>query len=378
MDEFFSMLKRIGEHGKRPVPFLPASYKESLPDKDALIETQEATGEVLQDAVGTGWYIAYKDSSGSSSRRRISVNRITVINENLYLNAYCHSRQAPRQFKVANISEAVDLATGEVLDTSAIISNRFTALLKLLHSDPRINSNDALKACRHGLNILAFLSRCDGHMHPAEEDVMIRWIDDAFFYFELDQTVLLNHIRRLYPTNETYLESIQKFYNFRSNKSAEKFRDYAMRLIEADGVIVAEEARSAAILPDKKPLTPAKKNVAAEQGRNPYLFFDKDFFPPLSMIICLSDGGNFQLMLSSLREFESWDKVPTIRAHGYATRINVSQKKSHSGLKTFYCTPIDVSLKNGNTYVNKIEYKAGIYCDFFDLLKNRLKRDFSD
>lgn len=231
----------LAETAQAPQPKRPKSAIAKVPQSDDEETDLSDATPIADEAVGTAWFIAYTSASNEESERQITIRQIVNKAGITYIIAYCHERNALRQFKLDRISAAHDLATGEILESQQAILNHFTALARCLHSNTKKNAEMAIKDCQNALNILTFLSRCDGQYHPQEEEIILQYIGDQWFEYDLDEATLLLHVRRLYPDTQTYLDAIKSLSHFKSEKHRNKIFRYAMSLIEADGTITADE-----------------------------------------------------------------------------------------------------------------------------------------
>lgn len=220
-----------------PMPPVPKQRKIRLPKEDEDHDVDKAD-LASDEPAGTAWFIIYEGSNGDDSERRITIRNVVQTGEILYINAFCHERSALRKFRLDRIIEATDLATGEVLTEYPDLLSNFT---KLLPKDADGITHAVLREAKHALNILAFLSRCDGQYHPAEEDVIFKYIADEFFDREIDESLVIKHVRKLYPDHDTYLTSIRAIYPFKGEKYLKKVVRYGAQLIAADEVIMDEE-----------------------------------------------------------------------------------------------------------------------------------------
>ena len=115
--------------------------------------------------IGQALLLHYVNAKQEVSRRRVTVRKITQGGGAFYLNAYCHERKAPRNFRVDRIVELIDVATGEVL-TGAEAEE----LLQRLPFQPERSNHEPtrelLRDERSALQVLVFLARADDHLHP--------------------------------------------------------------------------------------------------------------------------------------------------------------------------------------------------------------------
>lgn len=77
---------------------------------------------ILADGLDWQVEIVYVDSAHKESKRRITVHRIygRVPEVPTYIEGYCHIRKSARTFKVENIMQLTNLATGEIVKNAGL------------------------------------------------------------------------------------------------------------------------------------------------------------------------------------------------------------------------------------------------------------------
>jgi len=226
--------------GKMPMPEpeIPARRNVKLAQDD---NENEETSEDIADSISSALFIAYKNSKGETSERRISVKTVSrSAAGNIMVGAYCYEREAFRHFRADRIIEAVDLATGEIIDTQVAILESFGIVEKELASDPKTATRAALRKCRHGMNVLVYLARCDGHFHHDEENTVIHYLMEECFDCEFHDEYLLARIRKLYPDTDAFFDSLD-YLEENGPNALDKIARYAARPVQADGQIASEE-----------------------------------------------------------------------------------------------------------------------------------------
>lgn len=220
----------------------PKGFQPKLPPEDAHGFAGE--GEVVGESVnGLSVIIEYRDARGAASLRQISCIRIENAKRKRYLRAFCHYRRALRMFLLDRIDSVLDAETGEFLAAGSDYFGQYT--------DDRISTSPpgwGLSPVRRadlgaGLTVLTFLSRCDGEMHPAEMDeietFVAAWWVRAEIRAEIPEADILSYARRLAPDVEAFVLAAQRVWA--SPVLTALIAGYARRVIEADGVIAAEE-----------------------------------------------------------------------------------------------------------------------------------------
>ncbi|MBF0325548.1 MAG: WYL domain-containing protein [Alphaproteobacteria bacterium] len=232
VDPIFARLERLT---RTPPPPGAGGFAVHVPVVEA-DDGQEEEGCDLLDVVGLALGIVYQGASGQETRRRITVSSLVSRGDAVLVNAWCHERQAFRQFRLDRIGEVVVLATGEVFDDAA-------AFFDGLHGrDP---TAEALAGCRHSLQILAYLARCDGHLHPDEQEQIIDFIlSTAPDPSCLDEVRLRRHVAALYPDPATYAKALRAL-RLSGGDQVRRLGRYVQRVLDADGILDDAEFEAA-------------------------------------------------------------------------------------------------------------------------------------
>jgi hypothetical protein len=146
-----------------------------------------------------------------------------------------------RCFRADRIIEAVDLFTGEIFDPAALREHFWIENEAETEASPRAQTKQALHECRHALNILVYLARCDGFFHPEEENIIINYIATECFTCNFDDEFLLKRVRSHYPDMDTFFNSLD-YLRECAPDSLKKIGKFAAQLVQADDVISVEEA----------------------------------------------------------------------------------------------------------------------------------------
>lgn len=232
MTELDTIIATLEQRGERaiPAPPAPASFSVHIGEHEEG-GTFEAGNEVL-DVVGLALGITYVDSRGEESRRRITVRSLSERHGVLMLNAYCHERDAVRQFRVDRIEEIAVLSTGEIIEDAA----EFFASLS-----GRDHTAEVIAGCRHALQVLTFLARCDGHLHPAEQDQIVEFvINTGLRPLEVDEQRVRQHVSALYPDKTTYLQSLRAI-RFCGGEQMRQLSRAIRKVLDDDGVLDGRE-----------------------------------------------------------------------------------------------------------------------------------------
>jgi len=106
--------------------------------------------------------ILYVDSKGKEKERDITCRRLDGYGHATHIHAYCHAREAPRMFKIENIREVMDLATGEMVEAKRHF--------EMLAATGALPFED--KGFADFTKITLFMAKCDGDYHPLEADAL--------------------------------------------------------------------------------------------------------------------------------------------------------------------------------------------------------------
>lgn len=183
----------------------------------------------------------------ASNMRLITCRRYERIGEASYVGAVCHAAHGYRQFRCDRIQTVYDASTGEALGDGAFFE-RFS-----LDSQRDRASTWGLPPSRKatliaGLNVLAFMARCDGRWHPLETEVIESFVCSLWLRKEWDGEPPLDeivaHAQRLSPDGGIFFHSLKHYAQ--SSTSTKLLCRAIGDLIEADGVICSSEAGWAA------------------------------------------------------------------------------------------------------------------------------------
>lgn len=229
-------------HGLRVVPAAPLDFTPSLPAYDFDEDEQEfdELSPDLEGVAGIGCIITYADCKGSVSIRRVTCRKLSDHGAVLYLQGFCHERQALRTFRLDRMVEVACGITGEVFVPGILFFQRFAvthdggaAVGFGLH--PRLSAD-----LRAGLNVLAFLAKVDGKVVP-EERVVLRQFCQSFALRyadgEFDYDGVCEYAAKLAPDAETFYVSIERLTRPTAPEGLKGLtRQVAGHMIDADGL----------------------------------------------------------------------------------------------------------------------------------------------
>lgn len=191
-------------------------FSESADSPDTIPESLHQSEPAWQpDAVaGRNLVIFYLDARGARSERQVRCRHLADNKGVLHLAAWCELRNQVRSFRVDRITEVFDALSGESLGSG------------LTWAEGRAPDRRNASGYRFGLsphdygdlnaalNVLAFVSRCDGDQHEGEIEAMIGfasgWWMRRELVHELDESALVEWIERLAPDAETFFVSLHR------------------------------------------------------------------------------------------------------------------------------------------------------------------------
>ncbi len=231
---------------KVTLPPLPNrdNWQPKLPATDESVLLQ---GAIVEEGVGFCAAISYVDAKGVESERRITIKDVYKDAGDYRIDAWCHERNAWRQFLGSRIINYSDAVTGEVWDTADAVMQRLILLADHAENDQGIYTTRLLRQTRPSINILLFLARCDGHLHPAEIDAVLRHVDRCSDGRRYDEQRVDRLVRKQRPEQTVFLTSLKKIIRTEPKWLGHIVRD-AKQVIEADEIIASEEAKYGAEL----------------------------------------------------------------------------------------------------------------------------------
>lgn len=223
-------------------PKLPAEMAVLLPgaDADPLPSPEDVEVDVnVGQAVG----IEYQDSAGAFSRRVVTILRVKPGPEALLAVTWCYMRAAYRSFRVDRITALIDLQTGTIESERDDIERAFAILLQTRLADGYETTRMVIDRAGPAINILTYLSRCDGRVHPGETQAILSFLDAIAtdLNLPLNETVARRLAARMHVTPEMFNRSLNRLA--RLDATTERRLMLAIRrLVDADGWLAPEEA----------------------------------------------------------------------------------------------------------------------------------------
>lgn len=187
-------------------------------------------GEAV-DVVPAVFHLTYEDSGGQISERVVTVRRIERKLSGFYLHGFCHLRRAARCFAVDRVVECFDITTGELFgDPPAFFGSH------PLYTDPRQPEQEAIRLCRHELNILTVVGASDGLFDPDEQDVVLRHVYDRSDHLVLDEATVRGSLALMAPDRAAFDGALWQMGRFKAG-DAVALRRSLRKLVDSDGVL---------------------------------------------------------------------------------------------------------------------------------------------
>lgn len=240
--------------GHWSAPRFPAAFHPLLAPGDQEAEPVAPAGNRALGAVagqkmaGMTFGIEYK-SGKNQTRRRITVKNVEQSEDGkTTIRAHCYETGRVLTFHSDRIMAFWDWATGDVVkDLNGYLAH-LGHLAEGTSKTPRPDQEWALDLIRDGLRILMFLARADGVLDAAELAVIADYIrvrcQEVRPALAADSPgLLLDYARRQHPDIETFSACIHRLCERSCGRVLDLTLDTAQRVIQADGVLHAEEIR---------------------------------------------------------------------------------------------------------------------------------------
>jgi hypothetical protein len=221
---------------EHPAPAAPPGFVAHLPENDDRHARSEHFEE--SDIVGQSFLLEYEDATGAVSKRRITVRGLTATSDgHLCVTAMCWERNAIRSFRTDRMLSLAHVTTGELISDPL----RFFAdyARDILPSD---STTEILKIARPGMRALLFLARCDGSVHPAELDVIRKYVDEIAAGRAYDWHIALEFLKKQHPDRSLAKTSLKCMWH-KPDEAGRLLRACA-NLVRADGIVVDAETAS--------------------------------------------------------------------------------------------------------------------------------------
>ncbi|HEX8663739.1 MAG TPA: WYL domain-containing protein [Beijerinckiaceae bacterium] len=129
--------------------------------------------------------VEYQDAAGAASERTIHVRDVFELSGNIYVDAHCYLRDAPRRFRADRITMAASARTGEVIPDPF----EFFAHMARVQREPFVSHGRAARpkaqelkrlreSTRPAFVLLIGMARSDGRFCQAEKEVFSRLVGE--------------------------------------------------------------------------------------------------------------------------------------------------------------------------------------------------------
>ena len=174
--------------------------------------------------------------------RLITGRRYDLIGDKAYVGAVCHTAGGYRQFRCDRIDAVMDAYSGEVLGNGSYF-DQFEIDGRRERAPSWGLTPGRKRLLVSGLNVLAFMARCDGRWHPLETEPIERFVCSLWLRKEWPGeppiSDILSHAQRLAPDSDVFFRSLTPFVG--STTSMSLLRRAVAELIEADGIVCSSE-----------------------------------------------------------------------------------------------------------------------------------------
>ena len=171
---------------------LPQLQPEPPKEREIMLQTSAQESDIAQAAYNSvmekrvdyapqtseQYTLIYKDAIGNVTRRVIDLQGF-MWEGNFYIVAYCHLRNAQRQFSLDRIVSLYDSSGNK-------IQNPKEYFLALYKQTPKYKTENALKEKAEQLSLLVFLARADGTMRKNEREIILKYLDSQIQDLDLD------------------------------------------------------------------------------------------------------------------------------------------------------------------------------------------------
>lgn len=115
--------------------------------------------------------IKYMNANGKLSQRLVDVCRFTHSPESNFVG-FCHKRGMVRTFSFVNVLEVTDGVTGEILNPASL----HDFLYGIYSQSPEHELDEFIKEHQRIIEILEYMSFCDGKSVISERRAIVSWI----------------------------------------------------------------------------------------------------------------------------------------------------------------------------------------------------------
>lgn len=143
--------------------------------------------------------IRYIDSSGDHSERIVDVRECDTSAPDGYLNGFCHMRGSIRTFRIDRIESAIDLDSGELIQSLT----EYAA--KKYEESPVFAVDQLFENHSDALRVLFYIAKADGRFTAKEKDIYLEYCRSVYPDGRLDVNAIDNVLKWVdVPTMHTY------------------------------------------------------------------------------------------------------------------------------------------------------------------------------
>jgi hypothetical protein len=216
--------KKLGINGGFAPPKPTENVRGSLPVKPIASSISALVG------------IEYTNKDGHPRNDQITIRRLWQQGEEVIIDAFSHSKNAPRMYKESNIKKIIDIKADEVyLQPKKFLLGQI-AMIPGEEIAGFSGTAQAINRLRYELSALIFLANVDGSFDDCEKTLVKKYVKTKNSDIQVNEEKLDAYIDRLYPDEENFFEAIDKILNQKPDQIGE-FMEFFTQLILADGVV---------------------------------------------------------------------------------------------------------------------------------------------
>lgn len=184
--------------------------------------------------------IVYVDANGRQSERDIAIQRVWNRFGELYIQAYCFKREAPRSFVASRIRRLWDARTGEVFEDIQSFLQRHPKFDPTFGARSNAGTEAALERMKDEITVLAFAARANLAFVDDERSAIRDFVATRCGDLEIDRALLFACISAADP-NEGECRGAMRRVKQRGAAALEDLARAVVGVLNADGVIDRDE-----------------------------------------------------------------------------------------------------------------------------------------
>lgn len=180
--------------------------------------------------------IEYMNKDGHPKSDKITIRRLWQQGDDIIVDAFSHSKDAPRMYKEINIRKIIDTNSSEVyLQPKKFLLGQI-AMIPGEEIAGFSGTAQAINRLRYELSALIFLANVDGAFDDSEKALVKKYVKAKNTDVQINEEKLDAYIDRLYPDEDNFFEAIDNILSQKSDQIGE-FMEFFTQLILADGVV---------------------------------------------------------------------------------------------------------------------------------------------